>query len=78
MLGFFFSHTKEYTGSLNLCDVIFYSSVFLADHPKANEYYSDPRLAAYAVPYAPILSWYHSNNPSKIYTILSDSAWCFN
>uniref|UniRef100_A0A0E0EDM2 Glycoside hydrolase 123 catalytic domain-containing protein n=1 Tax=Oryza meridionalis TaxID=40149 RepID=A0A0E0EDM2_9ORYZ len=27
-----------------------------ADHPKAKEYYSDPRLAAYAVPYAPILS----------------------
>ncbi|OEL27317.1 hypothetical protein BAE44_0011662 [Dichanthelium oligosanthes] len=27
-----------------------------ADHPKADEYYSDPRLSAYAVPYAPILS----------------------
>ena len=76
MLGFFFLR-QEYTGSMNLCDVIFYSSVFLADHPKANEYYSDPRLAAYAVPYAPILSWYHSN-PSKFCIILSDSACCFN
>ena len=34
-----------------------FGSILLADHPKASEYYSDPRLAAYAVPYAPILSW---------------------
>lgn len=38
-------------------DVIsYFVSILLADHPKAKEYYSDPRLAAYAVPYAPILS----------------------
>jgi hypothetical protein len=29
---------------------------FAADHPKADEYYGDMRLAVYAVPYAPVLS----------------------
>ncbi|RLM86705.1 uncharacterized protein C2845_PM04G30620 [Panicum miliaceum] len=36
--------------------ILAYTCPWPADHPKANEYYSDPRLAAYAVPYAPILS----------------------
>jgi len=62
MLKFVYFCHKEFVGSLKLmliCYVIFYSFFYiLADHPKANEYYSDPRLAAYAVPYAPILSWY--------------------
>jgi len=60
MLKFVYFCHKEFVGSLKLmliCYVIFYSFFYiLADHPKANEYYSDPRLAAYAVPYAPILS----------------------
>ncbi|KAL6511742.1 hypothetical protein OROGR_021339 [Orobanche gracilis] len=28
---------------------------FGADHPKSDEYFSDPRLAAYAVPYSPVI-----------------------
>lgn len=29
--------------------LLFYS--YIADHPKSDEYFSDPRLSAYAVPY---------------------------
>lgn len=36
--------------------VLTYTCPWPADHPKADDYYTDPRLAAYAVPYAPILS----------------------
>lgn len=36
--------------------VLTYTCPWPADHPKADDYYADPRLAAYAVPYAPILS----------------------
>ncbi|KAG9440935.1 hypothetical protein H6P81_021100 [Aristolochia fimbriata] len=36
--------------------VLAYTCPWPADHPKSDEYYSDPRLAAYAVPYAPVLS----------------------
>lgn len=31
---------------------------FAADHPKSDEYFSDPRLAAYAVPYCQAVSRY--------------------
>ncbi|KAJ3673132.1 hypothetical protein LUZ60_006506 [Juncus effusus] len=36
--------------------VLAYTCPWPADHPRAEDYYSDPRLAAYAVPYLPILS----------------------
>nr|CAD1832465.1 unnamed protein product [Ananas comosus var. bracteatus] len=36
--------------------ILAYTCPWPADHPRADEYYSDPRLAAYAVPYTPILS----------------------
>ncbi|PKA59920.1 hypothetical protein AXF42_Ash015978 [Apostasia shenzhenica] len=36
--------------------VLAYTCPWPADHPKSEEYYSNPRLAAYALPYAPILS----------------------
>lgn len=36
--------------------VLTYTCPWPADHPKAEEYYSDSRLAVYAVPYAPVLS----------------------
>ncbi|CAL9132028.1 unnamed protein product [Musa acuminata var. zebrina] len=36
--------------------ILAYTCPWPADHPRSEEYYSDPRLAAYAVPYAPILS----------------------
>ncbi|EYU45131.1 hypothetical protein ABFS82_03G056700 [Erythranthe guttata] len=36
--------------------VLTYTCPWPADHPKSDEYYSDPRLAAYAVPYSPIVS----------------------
>lgn len=36
--------------------VLAYSCPWTAEHPKSEEYYSDPRLAAYAVPFAPVLS----------------------
>ncbi|CAO2833996.1 unnamed protein product [Amaranthus hypochondriacus] len=35
--------------------VLTYTCPWPADHPKADEYYSDPRLAAYAVPYGPVI-----------------------
>ncbi|KAL0314720.1 UNVERIFIED_CONTAM: hypothetical protein Sangu_2316400 [Sesamum angustifolium] len=36
--------------------VLTYTCPWPADHPKSDEYFSDPRLAAYAVPYRPIVS----------------------
>ncbi|KAH9625436.1 hypothetical protein KSS87_023303 [Heliosperma pusillum] len=36
--------------------VLTYTCPWPADHPKSDEYYSDPRLAAYAVPYCPVAS----------------------
>lgn len=45
--------------SLNLaCYIPFL--VGAADHPKSDEYLSNPRLAAYAVPDSPVVSWYIS------------------
>ncbi|OVA04540.1 protein of unknown function DUF4091 [Macleaya cordata] len=42
--------------------VLAYTCPWPADHPKSDEYYSDPRLGAYAVPFTPILS---SSNAAK-------------
>lgn len=36
--------------------VLTYTSPWPADHPKSDEYFSDPRLAAYAVPYNRVVS----------------------
>ncbi|XP_020244543.1 uncharacterized protein LOC109822722 isoform X2 [Asparagus officinalis] len=36
--------------------ILAYTCPWPADHPRSNDYYSNPRLAAYAVPYTPILS----------------------
>ncbi|KNA23591.1 hypothetical protein SOVF_023500 isoform A [Spinacia oleracea] len=36
--------------------VLAYTCPWPANHPKADEYYSDPRLAAYAVPIRPVVS----------------------
>ncbi|XP_071923674.1 uncharacterized protein [Coffea arabica] len=36
--------------------VLTYTCPWPADHPKSDEYFSDPRLAAYAVPYNPVVS----------------------
>ncbi|KAL6995660.1 hypothetical protein U1Q18_005794, partial [Sarracenia purpurea var. burkii] len=36
--------------------VLTYTSPWPADHPKSDEYFSDPRLAAYAVPYSRVIS----------------------
>ncbi|KAL6493112.1 hypothetical protein OROGR_032871 [Orobanche gracilis] len=36
--------------------VLTYTSPWPADHPKSDEYFSNPRLAAYAVPYSPVIS----------------------
>ncbi|KAG0565178.1 hypothetical protein KC19_8G170500 [Ceratodon purpureus] len=36
--------------------VLTYTCPYPATHPKSQDYYSNPRLAAYAVPYAPVLS----------------------
>ncbi|PIN06974.1 hypothetical protein CDL12_20462 [Handroanthus impetiginosus] len=35
--------------------VLTYTCPWPADHPKSDEYLSDPRLAAYAVPYSPVV-----------------------
>ncbi|XP_017981817.1 PREDICTED: uncharacterized protein LOC18591355 [Theobroma cacao] len=44
--------------------VLTYTSPWPADHPKSDEYFSDPRLAAYAVPYSPVVS---RNDAAKDY-----------
>ncbi|XP_019153114.1 PREDICTED: uncharacterized protein LOC109149659 [Ipomoea nil] len=36
--------------------VLTYTCPWQADHPKSDEYFSDPRLAAYAVPHSPVVS----------------------
>uniref|UniRef100_A0A803NMZ1 Glycoside hydrolase 123 catalytic domain-containing protein n=1 Tax=Cannabis sativa TaxID=3483 RepID=A0A803NMZ1_CANSA len=36
--------------------VLTYTSPWPADHPKSDEYFSEPRLAAYAVPYSRVIS----------------------
>ncbi|KAH6796263.1 hypothetical protein C2S51_037249 [Perilla frutescens var. frutescens] len=36
--------------------VLTYTCPWPADHPKSDEYLSDPRLGAYAVPYSPVVS----------------------
>ncbi|CAG7896990.1 unnamed protein product [Brassica rapa] len=36
--------------------VLTYTSPWPADHPKSDEYFSDPRLAAYAVPYRQVIA----------------------
>ncbi|EXC07286.1 hypothetical protein L484_021193 [Morus notabilis] len=36
--------------------VLTYTCPWPADHPKSDEYFSDPRLSAYAVPYSPAIS----------------------
>ncbi|XP_010552495.1 PREDICTED: uncharacterized protein LOC104822840 isoform X1 [Tarenaya hassleriana] len=36
--------------------VLTYTSPWPADHPKSDEYFSDPRLAAYAVPYRQVIT----------------------
>ncbi|XP_028551591.1 uncharacterized protein LOC110104675 isoform X4 [Dendrobium catenatum] len=41
--------------------VLAYTCPWRADHPKSDEYYSNLRLAAYAVPYYPILSGSNSD-----------------
>ncbi|XWS25736.1 hypothetical protein CRYUN_Cryun27aG0093100 [Craigia yunnanensis] len=38
--------------------VMTYTSPWPVDHPKSDEYFSDPQLAAYAVPYGPVVSRY--------------------
>lgn len=40
-----------------LTDVVL--SCFAADHPKSEEYFSDPRLAAYAVPHRQAVAGYN-------------------
>ncbi|KAL4559460.1 hypothetical protein LXL04_031598 [Taraxacum kok-saghyz] len=40
----------------NSMRVLTYTSPWPADHPKSDEFFSDPRLAAYAVPYSPVVS----------------------
>ncbi|XWS14600.1 hypothetical protein CRYUN_Cryun35bG0023500 [Craigia yunnanensis] len=44
--------------------VLTYTSPWPADHPKSDEYFSDPRLAAYAVPCSPVVS---RNDAAKDY-----------
>lgn len=44
--------------------VLTYTSPWPAEHPKTDEYLSDPRLAAYAVPYNPVIT---STSESKDY-----------
>ncbi|KAL3022773.1 hypothetical protein AAZX31_04G032700 [Glycine max] len=44
--------------------VLTYTSPWPADHPKSDEYFSDPRLAAYAVPYKQVV---FGNNSAEDY-----------
>ncbi|KAE8731359.1 RNA-directed DNA polymerase-like protein [Hibiscus syriacus] len=45
--------------------VLTYTSRWPADHPKSDEFFSDPRLAAYAVPHSQVVS--RSNEAAKDY-----------
>ncbi|XP_028551607.1 uncharacterized protein LOC110104675 isoform X12 [Dendrobium catenatum] len=45
--------------------VLAYTCPWRADHPKSDEYYSNLRLAAYAVPYYPILSGCSNSDAEK-------------
>ncbi|KAL5704531.1 hypothetical protein ACHQM5_022943 [Ranunculus cassubicifolius] len=46
--------------------VLAYTCPWTADHPKSEEYYADPRLAAYAVPFASVLAGTEpANNSSR-------------
>jgi hypothetical protein len=49
---------------LSICVPLF---GFTADHPKSDEYLSDSRLAAYAVPYRQVIAGYACVIPLKIF-----------
>ncbi|KAL9686079.1 hypothetical protein QQ045_023534 [Rhodiola kirilowii] len=61
-LDFHFKWLLQYRISPYFCRwgdrmrVLTYTSPWPAGHSKSEEYYSDPRLAAYAVPYNPVIS----------------------
>ncbi|RHN70991.1 hypothetical protein MtrunA17_Chr3g0141451 [Medicago truncatula] len=46
--------------------VLTYTCPWPADHPKSDEYFSDPRLAAYAVPYKQVVSGYTVSCPRSL------------
>lgn len=62
----------------------YFPPVIVADHPKSDEYFSDPRLAAYAVPYKQVVSGYTVSCPrsllSGIFGMRTDeiqpTCWC--
>jgi len=62
----------------------YFPFVIVADHPKSDEYFSDPRLAAYAVPYKQVVSGYTVSCPrsllSGIFGMRTDeiqpTCWC--
>ncbi|CAN0905811.1 hypothetical protein LINGRAHAP2_LOCUS23879 [Linum grandiflorum] len=49
--------------------VLAYTSPWPAGHPKSDEYLSDPRLAAYAVPYSRAVSWYIVSSSSLVASV---------
>ncbi|KAF5198916.1 Alpha-1,6-mannosyl-glycoprotein 2-beta-N-acetylglucosaminyltransferase [Thalictrum thalictroides] len=58
--------------------VLAYSCPWTAEHPKADEYYSDPRLAAYAVPFAPVITGTDTTTDSlrkEVETLKTKSHW---
>lgn len=44
----------------------YFPLAIIADHPKSDEYFSDPRLAAYAVPYKEVVSGYTVSCPRSL------------
>lgn len=59
-----------------MSNILIANLVGAADHPKSDEYYSDPRLAAYAVPYSPVVSWYA--NSSSTHSSLHIFGMCYD
>lgn len=49
-----------------MCSGVLCFFFVIADHPKSDEYFSDPRLAAYALPYSQAVSGYTVSHPSSL------------
>jgi hypothetical protein len=63
----------------------YFPLIIVADHPKSDEYFSDPRLAAYAVPYKQVVSGYTVSQLSPFASVRyicnenwwnSTTCWC--
>lgn len=58
--------------SINMIVIVFFILLdIVADHPKSDEYFSDPRLSAYAVPYSRAFTGYEISCRNKLILLVS-------